>query len=62
MAQANKSPSKPPDAMTVTSAVKSTVEREIKLAVDPPALTGDVPGPAGDLGRTGGRWRPEGCG
>jgi hypothetical protein len=34
MARANKPPSKPPDPVAVTPAVKSTVEREIKLAVD----------------------------
>jgi len=34
MARANKSPSKPPDPVTVNPAVQSTVEREIKLAVD----------------------------
>ena len=34
MACANKPPSKPPDPVTVNPAVQSTVEREIKLAVD----------------------------
>jgi CHAD domain-containing protein len=34
MARANKPPSKPPDPVTVNPAVQSTVEREIKLAVD----------------------------
>ena len=34
MARANKPPSKPPDPVAATPAVKSTVEREIKLAVD----------------------------
>jgi CHAD domain-containing protein len=34
MARANKPPSKPPDPVVVNPAVQSTVEREIKLAVD----------------------------
>jgi CHAD domain-containing protein len=33
MARANKTPSKPPDPVTVNPAVRSTVEREIKLTV-----------------------------
>lgn len=34
MPRANESPSKPPDSVTVNQAVQSTVEREIKLAID----------------------------
>ena len=34
MARANKPPSKPPDPVAVNPVVQSTVEREIKLAVD----------------------------
>ena len=44
MAQANKPPSKPPDASTVNLAVKSTVEREIKLAIDPDFSLPHFPG------------------
>jgi len=35
MARANKPPSKPPDPVAFNPAVQSTVEREIKLAIDP---------------------------
>ena len=34
MARANKPPSKPPDPVAINSSVRSTVEREIKLAID----------------------------
>ncbi|MGH7146900.1 MAG: CHAD domain-containing protein [Nitrospiraceae bacterium] len=35
MARANKPPSKPPNSVAINPAVTSTVEREIKLAIDP---------------------------
>jgi CHAD domain-containing protein len=44
MAQANKPPSKPPDTITVNPAVKSTVEREITLAMDPDFRLPHLPG------------------
>ena len=44
MARANKPPSKPPDPIALIPTVKSAVEREIKLAIDPdfrlPPLSG----------------------
>ena len=44
MARTNKPPSKPPDALTVNPTVKSTVEREIKLAIDPDFRLPHLPG------------------
>ncbi len=44
MARANKPPSKPPDPVTVNPAVKSTVEREIKLTVGDHFLLPKLPG------------------
>jgi len=44
MARANKPPSKPPDPVAVNPAVQSTVEREIKLAVDPDFRLPPLPG------------------
>jgi len=44
MAHANKPPSRPPDPVTVNPAVKSTVEREIKLAVDDHFCLPKLPG------------------
>ena len=44
MAHANKAPSKPPDPVAVSQAVKSTVECEIKLAVDDHFRLPSLPG------------------
>ena len=44
MARANKPPSKPPDPVAVNPVVKSTVEREIKLAVDDHFRLPELPG------------------
>src|SRR6266850_8171153 len=44
MALANKPPSKPPDSVAVSQAVKSTVECEIKLAVDDHFRLPSLPG------------------
>jgi CHAD domain-containing protein len=44
MARANKPPSKPPDPVAVNPAVQSTVEREIKLVVDPDFRLPPLPG------------------
>jgi CHAD domain-containing protein len=44
MARANKPPSKPPDPSAVNSAIKSTVEREIKLAVGDHFRLPELPG------------------
>jgi CHAD domain-containing protein len=44
MARANKPPSKPPDPVAVNPAVQSTVEREIKLAIDPDFHLPPLPG------------------
>ena len=44
MAHANKAPSKPPDPFAVSQAVKSTVECEIKLAVDDHFRLPSLPG------------------
>jgi len=44
MVRANKPPSKPPDPVAVNPAVKSTVEREIKLAVDDHFRLPELPG------------------
>ena len=44
MARANKPPSKPPDPVAVNQAVQSTVEREIKLAIDPDFRLPPLPG------------------
>jgi len=44
MARANKPPSKPPNPVTVNPTVQSTVEREIKLAVDDHFRLPELPG------------------
>jgi CHAD domain-containing protein len=44
MARANNPPSKPPDPVVVNPTVKSTVEREIKLAVDDHFRLPELPG------------------
>ncbi len=44
MARANKPPSKPPDPVAVNPAVRSTVECEIKLAVDDHFRLPELPG------------------
>ena len=44
MARANKPPSKPPDRVAVNPVIKSTVEREIKLAVDDHFRLPELPG------------------
>ena len=44
MARANKPPSKPPDPVAVNPAVQSTVEHEIKLAVDDHFRLPELPG------------------
>ena len=44
MARANKPPSKPPDPVVVNPAVQSTVEREIKLAIDDHFRLPELPG------------------